>query len=280
VILPRVTDAPYVLGHSEGELDRLERQARRIDPITRRFVTEAGVGPGMRVLDVGSGAGDVALLLADIVGPSGQVVGFDRSEAAIAAARAKADARGATNVTFHVGVIDALELGGPFDAAVGRYVLQFQDDPAALLAAVAAHVGPGGVVVFHELAWDGVSSEPPVKSFERLRAWLTEAVARSGASVHAGLELPRTFIDAGLGDPELRLEQRLGVGVTADEVLTAIADIATTLAATVVRLGIATEDELGIDGLRERMLREAIQQRSLVRSHLQVGAWVRIGSPS
>ena len=55
----------YVLGHSERELSRLKAQARMIDPITKRFFQAAGVGASMRVLDVGSGAGDVAFLAAE-----------------------------------------------------------------------------------------------------------------------------------------------------------------------------------------------------------------------
>ena len=52
----------YALGHSELEMQRLSVQARLIGPISRRFLTEAGLGEGMRVLDVGSDAGDVAFL--------------------------------------------------------------------------------------------------------------------------------------------------------------------------------------------------------------------------
>jgi cyclopropane fatty-acyl-phospholipid synthase-like methyltransferase len=58
----------YPLGHSEHELERLNTQARYVEPVTRRFFREAGVKAGMRVLDVGSGAGDVAFLAADLVG--------------------------------------------------------------------------------------------------------------------------------------------------------------------------------------------------------------------
>ena len=77
----------YVLGHSDQELARLNEQARIVEPITRRFFREAGLVPGMRVLDVGSGAGDVSFLAADLVGHSGAIVGVDRSSAAVAATR-------------------------------------------------------------------------------------------------------------------------------------------------------------------------------------------------
>ena len=78
--------AEYVLGHSDRELERLSTQARLIEPITREFFIEAGIAPGMRILDVGSGSGDVTLLAADLVGDKGSVVGVDRAPA-IAATR-------------------------------------------------------------------------------------------------------------------------------------------------------------------------------------------------
>jgi ubiquinone/menaquinone biosynthesis C-methylase UbiE len=73
-------------------LARLNAQARLIDPITRRFLKEAGVVSGMRVLDVGSGAGDVALLAAELVGTTGEVLGVDRSSEALSTASARAAA--------------------------------------------------------------------------------------------------------------------------------------------------------------------------------------------
>ena len=78
----------YALGHSDDELDRLETQARIVDPVTRRFWAAAGVGLGMRVLDVGCGAGHTTMLLAQMVGEHGQVVGIDNAAPAVAAARA------------------------------------------------------------------------------------------------------------------------------------------------------------------------------------------------
>jgi ubiquinone/menaquinone biosynthesis C-methylase UbiE len=65
----------YLLGHSAEESLRFAVQARLLAPITKRFFLEAGIAPGMRVLDVGSGMGDVAFLVSDLVGPGGEVIG-------------------------------------------------------------------------------------------------------------------------------------------------------------------------------------------------------------
>src|SRR5262249_61786315 len=87
--------AEYALGHTEQELQRLMAQARRYEPFTMQLLREAGIESGMRVFDVGSGSGDVSFLLARLVGPSGQVVGIDRSAVAVAtAARGAGAARG------------------------------------------------------------------------------------------------------------------------------------------------------------------------------------------
>ena len=113
----------YELGHSDRELKRLRLQADLIDPFTREFYRAAGLEQGMRVLDVGSGGGDAALVAAELVGEGGQVVGVDIAPAAVAAAQARVDALGKRNITFLQGHVDRLEFVEKFDAAVGRYVL-------------------------------------------------------------------------------------------------------------------------------------------------------------
>src|SRR5437660_10359430 len=64
----------YALGSTDAEHERLIWQAARVAPITERLFREAGIGSGQRVLDIGSGVGDVAILAARLVGPSGEVV--------------------------------------------------------------------------------------------------------------------------------------------------------------------------------------------------------------
>ena len=273
------TSTAYVLGHSESELRRLNTQARVIDPITRRFVTEAGVGPGMRVLDVGSGAGDTALLLADVVGEDGEVVGLDRSADAVAVARAKVSARSLRNVTFVQGAADEVTFNAPFDAVVGRYVLQFQPDPAAMLAAVVAHAKPGALVLFHELDWSGASSVPPVPTFDRFCGWAVQTLERSGASAHMGLQLPAVFAAAGLPEPVLRLDGLIAAGEHARDLLELKGNLARTLESTMADYAIATSAELGADTLAERMISEAIANRSVLISRFEVAAWATLLAP-
>jgi hypothetical protein len=95
-----ISNQNYMLGHSDKELARLSEQARIVGPITRRFFLEAGLVPGMRVLNIGSGAGDVSFLVADLVGDNGTVVGVNRSSVAVVAATTRATATGRHNVSF------------------------------------------------------------------------------------------------------------------------------------------------------------------------------------
>src|SRR5215470_11216900 len=95
-------DAGYVLGHSAHELGRLSAQARLYAPFILSFLRAAGIEAGMRVLDVGCGGGDVSVLVARLVGPTGAVVGIDRSAAAIETATRRARDLSAQSIHFVV----------------------------------------------------------------------------------------------------------------------------------------------------------------------------------
>jgi protein-L-isoaspartate O-methyltransferase len=118
-----MTGDAYAMGRSEAETERLIRQSGLYAPFTWRLFEQVGLGPGMRVLDVGTGAGDVALMAAEMVGTTGSVVGVDHNPKVLQTARARAIRAGVTNATFVEGDAGALELDGGFDAAVGRLVL-------------------------------------------------------------------------------------------------------------------------------------------------------------
>jgi ubiquinone/menaquinone biosynthesis C-methylase UbiE len=126
----------YELGHTDRELRRLRTQAELVDRMTREFFIRAGLVAGMRVLDIGSGGGDVAFLAADLVGSSGEVVGTDRSPEAVKAAQAGAKSRSLGNVSFRLGDPATVVFDRTFDAIVGRYVLMFSADPVAMLKGI------------------------------------------------------------------------------------------------------------------------------------------------
>lgn len=148
----------YELGHSAWELERLRRQAELVDPFTLQFYRDAGISKGMRVLDVGCGAGDTALLLAELVGDDGLVIGVDRAPAAVAAAGDRVEKLGKRNISFRLGGLDAIGRGDPFDAVVGRYVLMFNPDPSGVIRALGKLARPGGIIAFHEADFSGRQS--------------------------------------------------------------------------------------------------------------------------
>jgi len=144
------SNGDYALGYTNSEHNRLIRQATRIAPYTERLLREAGIGPGQRVLDLGSGVGDVAMLLARIVGPSGAIVGIERDPTSIARANARAAEAGLRNISFTQADVNQIDSDEPFDAAVGRFILMFLPDPASVLRSLTRLVRPGGVLAFQE----------------------------------------------------------------------------------------------------------------------------------
>ena len=138
------------MGRSDEETERLIQQSQLYETVTRRFFTDAGIGRGMRVLDVGSGAGDVAMAAAELVGAEGEVVGVDVNETILETARARVQEQGYANIQFMAGDARTMDIEGDFDAVVGRLVLMYMSDPADALRQLAARLRPGGIAAFQE----------------------------------------------------------------------------------------------------------------------------------
>ncbi|HSV93191.1 MAG TPA: methyltransferase domain-containing protein [Desulfobacterales bacterium] len=147
------SERDYVLGTDAGEIERLRIQHEAWRPIVLDAWRRAGVAPGDRALDVGSGPGWAAFDLAEIVGPKGSVCALERSARFVSAGRAFAAERGVQNVSFREVdlMLDAFPAGG-FDAAWCRWVCSFVDSPQTLVTKIADALRPGGVAVFHEYA--------------------------------------------------------------------------------------------------------------------------------
>lgn len=161
----------YILGHSQDEIRRLIDRAAILRPTTKRLLRSAGIEQGMRVLDLGCGAGDVSMLAGKLVGPSGSVVGIDPNADILAVARARAQAEGLLHVTFVEASVGTFSDPVPFDLVVARYVLIYQVDPVAFLRAAARFVTPGGILALHEFILDR-----PVHSRPHVALWQQTAV--------------------------------------------------------------------------------------------------------
>jgi SAM-dependent methyltransferase len=227
------------------------------------------------VLDVGTGAGDVAFLAAGIVGDHGEVVGVDRVPAALEAASARAASLSLKNVYFQEGDPTEIEFERPFDAVIGRYVLQFQPDPASMLRRIVRHARSGGLIAFHEIDWNGLGSFPPVPSYDQCCAWGVETLRLHGTETRMGSKLYSTFVDAGLPPPTMRLEALVGGAKNGEPLLQLIAGLMATLLPQMERLGVATAAEVGIDTLVERLRNDTIACSSIMFGHYQICAWSR-----
>jgi ubiquinone/menaquinone biosynthesis C-methylase UbiE len=247
----------YLFGQSAEEAERLRLQAEMFAPYTARFLEDAGISRGMKVLDVGTGAGDVALLAADLVGQEGTVVGVDLNPELIQTARARAAAAGLGNVSFVVGDAASVELDRDLDAVVGRCVLFFAPDPAALVRRLTGQVRDGGIVAFQEPANATLApmSLPPSQLLEQLWAWILETYRRAGMDLYMGLRLRSIFAEAGLPAPAMHLDAAAGGGPDWPG-YEYMARLIRTILPLITKLGVATEDDVEIDTLADRLQAE------------------------
>ena len=264
----------YVLGHSAEELNRLIDQARLFGELTEDVFVRAGIGPGMRVLDVGCGAGDVSFLLARMVGPSGAVVGVDRSEDAVAMANARAQAMGLAQVSFSQGELEDISLDPPVDAAVGRFVLMYSSEPSIALRRVATNVRAGGIVAFQEMNVAEAKSFPYVDLFEQSMRWIIETLDREKVKNLMGLGLYRTFVEAGLPPPQMIMGARVE-GSSDSLGYQIVAQVVKSLLPVMEKLGIANEKEVQIETLAQRLRDEVLSRGAVIVLPPLVGAWTR-----
>lgn len=234
-----------------------------------RLLRDAGLGPGMRVLDVGCGYGAVAAVAAALVGPAGEVVAIDRDEAVLAVARERA---GADSVVRFVRAEVERPPAGPFDAVVGRRVLMYVPNAGAAVAALAATLRPGGVMAFQEI--DGVhvpfSTRPHPLHDELLRV-VWETVRREGADPTLAQALPALLRGAGLSVEDVRAE---AVVQTAER-RTAMAAMIRAIAHRIEGQGVAAVASLDLDTLDARLEAELVASGETYVSDLVFGVWGR-----
>jgi SAM-dependent methyltransferase len=261
---------------SDVDRTRLVDQARTIDRISERYMREAGIAPGMRVLDLGSGMGDVALLAARAVGPQGHVLGVERSPALLGAARQRIRDLQVTNVELVEGDVTRLsELDGQcFDAVVGRLILMHVADPAGVLRAAGGLVRAGGPVLAMEYDTGWLPSHPPVALWDETVEMLRAALVGAGMHARMGLELRAAFVDAGLPAPAMRSEQDVGGGPDWNG-YEALAETVRASLPLIARSGLATAEQIDVDTLAARLRAGVVAGGGVAASPVLVGAFAR-----
>lgn len=262
----------YQLGSDAAELERLDLQGRVLAPATRTILQAAGLRPGMRVLDLGSGAGDVAFAAAGLAGPAGEVVGIDQSPDAVAKATARAGQRGLPNVRFVTGDIHHPAPGGPFDAIIGRLVLMYVPDPAAVLRTQAGVLRPGGVVAPIEFDLHSARSLPPTPLAGQALSWLREAFTRAGIDPALGPGLWAVLQAAGL-QPSGMIGVQPHFGPDDPDGAAILAGIVRTVLPLIERTGVATTAEVGADTLQQRLSGELAASAAVFAHPMLISAW-------
>lgn len=165
----------YFLGQSQAEHARLQFQATEREQLSRQHLEWAGIQRGWRAIDIGCGPQGILHVLADLVGPTGSVVGLERDAGLVALARAFAATRGFPNVEVIPGDARATGLPrGSFDLVHERLVLVNVPNPERILEEMVALARPGGVVAAWEadfVSWLCYPAHPAWTSlFEAMQA--------------------------------------------------------------------------------------------------------------
>jgi arsenite methyltransferase len=157
------------LGYDRAALDRLpDSVVESAVPIGNPFAL-GRLAPGERVVEVGSGAGMDAILAAWQVGPTGQVVGVDMTDAMLEKARAGAAEAGVTNVEFREGLAEHLPVEDSWaDVVISNGVINLCPDKEAVYREVFRVLKPGGRIQIVDTA---VKEAVPEDSREDVELW-------------------------------------------------------------------------------------------------------------
>ena len=260
----------YLMGVTDAEFQRLKLQATYLEPVTRRMIEQAGIGAGMRVLDIGCGMGDVSLMLAEAVGPSGRVVAIDREERAIANARARFAEH--TTIEFLQMSDEDIAADASFDAVIGRYVLFHQSDPIPMVRRAMGAARPGGVIAFHEMVTSvDAHAVPPLELFDRVARVGFDAARLALPFPDAGGRLVSLLTDAGLPGAQAFYEC-VGGGPDSLAIPWLLMSYHTMLPA-IDKMGMKRADVGDLDTLKDRMVAEARAARTQFILNPQCCAW-------
>jgi hypothetical protein len=193
------------------------------------------------------------------------VIGVDANPAVLDIARARAKSGRIPNVEFIESPVEAFYDEKAFDAVVGRLFLIHQAAPEKTLSHVISVLRPGGIVAFHELrpSNDNFQSLPPAPLWDQVGKWILTTVLNNAPHREVGGRLVKLFLDCGLMTTRVFYEGVVDYG-SESQLYALQADLVRTLMPHMLRLGVATADEIDIDSLQTRLEQQALENQSQV----------------
>lgn len=240
------------------------------DEATQRLFSEAGISRGMKVLEVGCAVGRLTSVIAEVVGSEGSVVGVDKNEKSLEIAREQLN--NTKHVSFVQGDLERLSMDGEFDAIVGRRVFMYLADPGGAIKNLVPLLKPNGVFAIQEhsclLPMVGGSLMPIHQKYAHM-AW--ETVRREGGDIQIGPKLWSYLTEGGIQVEDTRAEYI----IQTPSVPYPYAQIFPLMKGRILANNVASEDELNLEGLEERLKEERDTAQTMFVSDVAFCLWGR-----
>ena len=252
-------------------------EAAFAQPLTEELMNASGIRAGMHVLVLGRRLTELALQIAERVGPHGRVLAVHEDPHAVAEAQRRAYIEGFEHVRFHAQPFWRITLDEPVDAVFGRFALTHEHDPVAAIRRLSQFAHPGGRIAFQEwhyesVRWKETSGWPHVPLYDTFARWSVEGLRRQHIHVDMGLRLVNAFTEAGLPVPQVRTDLRIVSGTTSLDYAffeSALRDVLPTID------GLVQASEIAVDTFAQRLARQTVAVGGHIFLPLQVGAWSR-----
>ncbi len=212
-----------------------------MNELTQDFFKRAGIINGMTVLDVGCGGGVTTELLAELVGPTGKVIGVDPKQKAIDMATQKAHLNNWKNIEYICADIHDFSADEvQFDAIVGRRVLVYLDDPKLAINKLIPFLKPGGIIAFQEHDSTSIINQDKMPLHHKVSGWIWDLVEKNGGNINIGKEIWHIFSQESLNIKDVQAKPIIQ---TPDNDIS-LAPIIQALSGLLIMKNIAPESEL------------------------------------
>ena len=191
---PRSISLTYVHGYNPRENERLHDQAGTLVELLH---SDTAYPPGATVLEAGCGVGAQTVTLA-ARSPAARFTSIDLSPDSLAAAHARVDAAGLSNVSFQqADIFDLPFAPGSFDHVFVCFVLEHLGEPVAALAALRGLLRPGGTITVIEGDHGSAYFHPPSEAADDAIQCQVTLQQRAGGDALIGRRVYPLLVDAG-----------------------------------------------------------------------------------